>query len=133
MKRVKILSDYDPGVYMGITQTDDGDFIFKIHGSGEMRIATSGGQIHGSKLVAVCRAIGDLMDALDMPDDSAPKEDNSPCKGCFFRGGCGRILFDTTGMTEEQIFQEHCCGCACGDGCECNRESGCGNYSEEMD
>lgn len=131
MRQVKVQSDYDPKTSIRITQTEDGDFIFKIHGSGEMRIATSGGQLYRDKLVAVCRAVNDLMDALEMPVDSILKEDHSPCKGCFYRGGCGRILFDTTGMTEEQIFREHCCGCACGDGCECNRGNGCTNYSED--
>lgn len=133
MKCVKVQSDYSPNTYMRLVQTDDGDIVFKICGDGEMRIATSGGRFHGKKLVAVCGAISDLMDALEMPEDEISKEDYSPCKGCFYRGGCGWMLFGTPGMTEEEIFEEHCCGCPCGDGCECNRESGCGNYSEEGD
>lgn len=58
---------------------------------------------------------------------------SSPCSGCFYENSCGQLIFGTSGMTEEEAFELYCCGCACGDGCECNRDSGCGNYSTEGD
>lgn len=129
MKNVLFESDYAPGTYLRIVQTDDGDIVFKISGSGEMRIATNGGKLHGKKLVAVCKAASALIDALSM--DEGP-EDNSRCKGCAHRGCCGFMMFDATDMTEEEIFEKHCVGCPCGDGCECNREEGCNNYETEI-
>lgn len=129
MKNVLFESDYAPGTFLRIVQTDDGDIIFKISGTGEMRIATSGGKLHGKKLNAVCEAANALIDAMSMDEDP---EDNSRCKGCAHRGCCGFMKFDITGMTEEEVFEEHCVGCPCGDGCECNRENGCSNYETEI-
>lgn len=56
MAQTKIRSDYDPNTILTITTTDDGDVILHIHGDGEMRIATSGGQFHGNRLVAITDA-----------------------------------------------------------------------------
>ena len=72
MKTVLFESDYAPGTYLRIVQTDDGDIVFKIRGSGEMRIATSGGKLHGEKLNAVSKAASALIDALSM-DEEKPK------------------------------------------------------------
>lgn len=129
MKNAFFESDYAPGTYLRIVQTDDGDIVFKISGTGEMRIATSGGKLHGKKLSNVCTAASALMAALSADEGS---EDNSRCKGCAHRGCCGMMKFDITGMSEEEIFEEHCVGCPCGDGFECNRDNGCGNYEEEF-
>ena len=57
----------------------------------------------------------------------------NPCDGCFHQGCCGMLMFDTSDMTEEEVFREHCCGCPCGDGCECNRDNGCENYTKTKD
>lgn len=59
---VKIPSDYDPNTFLRLTRTDDGDIIFNIIGKGEMRIATSGGYLHGLDLVAVVQALGIVID-----------------------------------------------------------------------
>lgn len=74
MKTVLFESDYAPGTYLRIVQTDDGDIVFKIKGSGEMRIATSGGRLHGKKLVAVCKAASALIDALSVDEDELKGE-----------------------------------------------------------
>lgn len=130
MEYLKVHSDYAPDTYMKLVRTDDGDVIFKICGKGEMRIATSGGQFHGRKLVAITEAVNSLIDALSMDQNNEEETDDSPCAGCCHRGCCGTMLFDTSGMSEEEIFREHCVGCPCGDCFECNRESGCDNYEE---
>lgn len=59
---VKIPSDYDPNTFLRLTQTEDGDVILKIIGNGEMRIATSGGMLHGLELVAVVNAFKAIID-----------------------------------------------------------------------
>lgn len=64
MEYVKVRSDYDPDTYMQVVHNIDGDFIFKIRGNGEMRIALSGGQFHGNQLAAICAAAKALMAAL---------------------------------------------------------------------
>lgn len=69
MKYIEVHSDYSPDTYMKMVRTDDGDVVFKICGSGEMRIATSGGHLHGKKLVAVLQAANDLMDAFSLTDE----------------------------------------------------------------
>lgn len=66
---VKIQSDYSPDTYMRIHRICDGDVIFKIRGKGEMRIATSGGQFHGKKLIAILDAVKALMEAISMDED----------------------------------------------------------------
>ena len=64
MEYIKVRSDYDPDTYMQIVHNNDGDFIFKTRGNGEMRIALSGGQFHGKQLTAICEAAKALMEAL---------------------------------------------------------------------
>lgn len=84
MRNVLFESDYAPGTFLRIVQTDDGDVVFKISGTGEMRIATSGGRLHGKKLNAVCAAASALIDALSM-DESKPKGSEEKCNredGC---------------------------------------------------
>lgn len=143
MKHIKIQSDYSPDTYLHLTRTEDGDVVFKISGKGEMRIATNGGQFHGKQLVSVCKAIDFLITALSTHETSPSEEqhqniprwrdkEDSPCAGCFHRGCCGMLSFDTSGMDEEEIFLEHCVGCPCGEGYECNREEGCSNYEKEI-
>lgn len=69
MKTTVFESDYAPGTFLRIVQTDDGDIVFKISGNGEMRIATSGGKLHGKKLSAVCAAANALIDALSAEEN----------------------------------------------------------------
>lgn len=64
MKRAVFTSDYDPDTRLSIIQTDDGDIILKIHGNGEMRIATSGGKLHGNNLVDICSSFSRIIDIL---------------------------------------------------------------------
>ena len=66
---VKIPSDYDPNTFLRLTQTDDGDIILKVVGNGEMRIATSGGYLHGMDLVAVIQALGTVIDTYKKVSD----------------------------------------------------------------
>ena len=58
--------------------------------------------------------------------------DQSLCDGCVHQGCCGFLMFDTSDMDEETIFYEHCCGCPCGDGLECNRDMCCSNYEDNL-
>lgn len=69
MKYINVHSDYSPDTSMKMVRTDDGDVVFKICGTGEMRIATSGGHLHGKKLTAVLQAANALMDALSLADE----------------------------------------------------------------
>lgn len=64
MRYVKVQSDYAPDTYLQLVHNDEGDFVFKIRGSGEMRIAVSGGQFHGKQLGAICGAAKALIAAL---------------------------------------------------------------------
>ena len=52
------------------------------------------------------------------------------CEGCIHYDGCGYLAFDTSNITEEERFIEHCVGCCCGDGCECNKDNGCDNWED---
>lgn len=65
MKQVSFVSDYSPETKLTVVKTDDGDIVLKIRGSGEMRIATSGGKLHGEDLVAVCDAFKTIMDIFE--------------------------------------------------------------------
>ena len=65
MKRARIESDYAPGTFLTIVQTDDGDIIAKVSGPGEMRIATSGGKMHGEKLVSCIAGFSKIIDVLN--------------------------------------------------------------------
>lgn len=52
------------------------------------------------------------------------------CFGCcHFRENCGYYT-DCANASEEEAFIEHCVGCCCGDGAECNLGEGCNNYEE---
>ena len=64
MKTVRFESDYAPGTYLTMVQTDDGDIILKIRGDGEMRIATSGGKLHGDQLVHCIHGFAEVIAAL---------------------------------------------------------------------
>lgn len=59
--QVKIRSDYDPNTILTITRSPDGDVVLDIHGDGEFRIATDGGQFHGDTLVGICEAFKTIM------------------------------------------------------------------------
>lgn len=65
MKIANYVSDYDPFTSITIIQNDDGDIILKVHGNGEMRIATSGGKLHGSAMVSVCTAFRNIIEILN--------------------------------------------------------------------
>lgn len=57
---------------------------------------------------------------------------NTPCFGCIHYDGCGYFepALNKPHWSDEQRFQEHCVGCCCGDGCECNKDQGCDNYED---
>jgi hypothetical protein len=63
-KTAKFESDYARGTFLRITKTMDGDVIISIHGDGEFRITTSGGQLRGEKLVEVVGLLHKVIDAL---------------------------------------------------------------------
>lgn len=65
MKTVSFESDYAPGTILQIVQTDDGDIVLKIRGNGEMRIATSGGKLHGKQLVDCLKGFEQVVAALE--------------------------------------------------------------------
>lgn len=64
-RTVLLKSDYSPDTSMRITMTEDGDVVFKIRGSGEMRIATSGGAFHGQQLAKFCEAAKAMMEVAE--------------------------------------------------------------------
>lgn len=64
MKNTVFESDYSPGTNLRLIKLDDGDVIIKIIGSGEMRIAASGGKLHGEKLVQCLKGFDSVIDAL---------------------------------------------------------------------
>lgn len=61
----RYVSDYDPDVCLTIIQNDDGDILLKIRGNGPMRIATSGGKLHGTALVSVCASFRNIIEVLN--------------------------------------------------------------------
>ncbi len=63
---VRIESDYYPGTFLTMSRTEDGDITFRVSGSGEMRIATSGGQFHGKDLAVITSSFGDLIDYINL-------------------------------------------------------------------
>ena len=63
MKAALVRSDYST-TKLSLIQTDDGDIVVKTHGSDEFRIATSGGQFHGDKLVEITEKFNELIDLL---------------------------------------------------------------------
>ena len=64
-KTCKIVSDYDPDTSIRLASTMDGDIIVSIYGDGEFRIATSGGRIHGDKLVEVVGLFSKIIDIFN--------------------------------------------------------------------
>jgi hypothetical protein len=55
-------------------------------------------------------------------------ESSNPCYGCAHHT-CLYSMFYDSNKTEEENEEEFCYGCPCGDGLECNRDSGkCTNY-----
>ena len=55
---------------------------------------------------------------IDINTNATPKEIKDAYKKCIKL------------MSEEEIFEAHCVGCACGDGYDCNRGNGCNNYED---
>ena len=55
------------------------------------------------------------------------------CDDCVHKEECRYFTSYDTQMTEEENFMEHCVGCSCGDGFECNKERhrGCSNWEED--
>lgn len=64
MKSVIYKSDYSDAI-LKIVQTDDGDIVLKISHTGEMRIATQGGKLHGEDLVSVVDSFKNIIDILE--------------------------------------------------------------------
>ena len=56
------------------------------------------------------------------------------CEGCIHYSFCGYFDLYDGKMTEEERFKEHCVGCCCGDGAECNKHNGegykCTNWED---
>lgn len=67
MKVARVRSDYSTSK-LNILQTDDGDIILQVYGQDEFRIATSGGQFHGEKLVKIVDKFSELIDLLNERD-----------------------------------------------------------------
>lgn len=65
MKRTVFESDYARGTTLFLMQTDDGDIIVKTRGEGKMRIATSGGKLHGKDLVDCVNGFAKAIDAIN--------------------------------------------------------------------
>lgn len=53
------------------------------------------------------------------------------CKGCCHDGHCTYFSDPEWTQNEVAMFEKHCVGCCCGEGCECNRDNGCSNYETE--
>lgn len=54
----------------------------------------------------------------------------SGCKECIHYGDCGYFDLYDNKLTEEENFIEHCVGCCCGDGGECNKNKGYWNWGD---
>ena len=57
------------------------------------------------------------------------------CDGCVHQNGCGYFDCEDYNLTEEERFIEHCIGCCCGDGLECNKAQGdgCTNWEDSSE
>ena len=54
------------------------------------------------------------------------------CDGCYHNHPCSYFEDeDSTNKSEKEMIEEHCYGCCCGDGLECNKGLGCENYETE--
>jgi hypothetical protein len=73
-KTAKFESDYTRGTFLRLTRTADGDIVISIHGDGECRIATSGGKLHGEKMVEVVGLFSMIIDALNNKPDNKEAE-----------------------------------------------------------
>ena len=71
---VRYESDYAPGTWLYITQTEDGDVALRISGDGEFRIATSGGKLHGKQLVECCNGFERVIKAIKEFEDGKDGE-----------------------------------------------------------
>lgn len=69
MRSVKFVSDYCPGTVLRVVETDDGDIVLRIRGEGEMRIAMSGGKLHGTDLARVKSAFAEVIAVLSQQED----------------------------------------------------------------
>lgn len=49
------------------------------------------------------------------------------CEGCIHYDDCGWFDLGDFSQSEEERFVEHCVGCCCGDGAECNKHNGNGH------
>ena len=56
------------------------------------------------------------------------------CNGCAHQYSCGYFDCNNYDLTEEERFIEHCLGCCCGDGLECNKAEGhgCWNWEDTL-
>jgi hypothetical protein len=67
MKTAKLESDYSPGTFMRVSQTDDSDVVISITGEkdGEFRIATNGTHYHGKNSVRFFHLYSELIDIMN--------------------------------------------------------------------
>ena len=71
-----------------------------------------------------------IFETLDKP----VTDFRNPCEGCYhWDNGSSCLYFSDENEydSEEEKFLANCCGCCCGDGCECHRGEGCQNYETE--
>lgn len=69
-KIARLYSDYAPDrTHLIIVRTEDGDVSLKIMGNHEMRITTSGSNLHGQHLVHVLDAFQRLIDAINEEEE----------------------------------------------------------------
>lgn len=54
----------------------------------------------------------------------------SNCNNCIHYDDCGFVDLYDNNLTEEENLIEHCIGCCCGDGGECNKNNGCWNWED---
>ena len=52
------------------------------------------------------------------------------CEGCIHYCHCGFIELYDNNLSEEENLINHCIGCCCGDGGECNKNNGCWNWED---
>lgn len=104
MRRAVFESDYAPGTTLFLLQTDDGDIIVKTRGDGEMRIATSGGKMHGRDLV---ECVGGFAKAIDAINNAKAHENvekpEEPKKWAVWSVLKKLEAYEETGLTPEEV------------------------------
>lgn len=106
MKRATFESDYAPGTTLFLLQTDDGDIIIKTKGEGEMRIATSGGKMHGRDLVDCVGGFAKAIDAINNAktyENGVEEKPEEPKKWSAWSVLKKLEAYEETGLTPEDV------------------------------